>query len=109
MPVVISAEHLGKKYLISHQPQVQYAALRDVLTSKVKQLGKAFSRSRHDRKESATEEFWALHDVNFEIRQGDRVGIIGRNGAGKSTLLKILSRITEPSAGRIKTKGRVAS
>ena len=55
------------------------------------------------------EEFWALKDVSFDIMPGDRVGIIGRNGAGKSTLLKLLSRITEPSTGRITMRGRVAS
>jgi lipopolysaccharide transport system ATP-binding protein len=55
------------------------------------------------------EEFWALKDINFEIAQGDRVGIIGRNGAGKSTLLKILSRITEPTTGKITICSRVAS
>ena len=58
---------------------------------------------------SSFEDFWALRDVNLEIKQGEVVGIIGRNGAGKSTLLKILSRITEPTAGRIHLKGRVAS
>ncbi|MGI8437650.1 MAG: ABC transporter ATP-binding protein [Chthoniobacterales bacterium] len=58
---------------------------------------------------SNDEEFWALKNVSFEVRQGEVLGIIGRNGAGKSTLLKILSRITEPTEGRIKIKGRVAS
>jgi len=58
---------------------------------------------------ASKEDFWALKDVSFEIKQGERVGIIGRNGAGKTTLLKLLSRITEPTTGRITLKGRVAS
>ena len=64
---------------------------------------------KRGRKRASTEEFRALDDVSFTVHAGDRVGIIGRNGAGKSTLLKVLSRITEPSAGRVTIDGRVAS
>ena len=103
MPCAIKVENLSKKYLLSHQKRERYVALRDVIASKVKQL----SRPRPDY--APVEEFWALKDVSFEVRQGDRIGIIGRNGAGKSTLLKILSRITEPSSGAVKIRGRVAS
>ena len=101
---VIKVENLGKKYVIGHQKQEKYTALRDVISNGVKSLLK-FNFQERD----TQEEFWALQDVSFEIKQGDRVGIIGRNGAGKSTLLKILSRITEPTKGQIKIKGRVAS
>jgi lipopolysaccharide transport system ATP-binding protein len=110
MASVITVENLSKKYIIGHQKQERYTALRDVLANGAKQLTRKlchpFSPPAID---SAHEEFWALKDVSFDIKQGDRVGIIGRNGAGKSTLLKILSRITEPTSGRISIKGRVAS
>ncbi|MBD2654464.1 ABC transporter ATP-binding protein [Synechocystis sp. FACHB-383] len=105
---VIRVENLGKKYVIGHQKQERYTALRDVLAEKAGSLGQIFSRNGH-REDPTHEDFWALKDVSFEIKQGDRVGIIGRNGAGKSTLLKILSRITEPTEGRISINGRVAS
>ena len=103
MSAVISLENVGKKYIIKHQTQGPYTTLRETISERFRGLGKkeAGNESR--------EEFWALKDVSFQVEQGDRVGIIGRNGAGKSTLLKLLSRITEPSVGRIKLKGRVAS
>ncbi|MHC5721114.1 MAG: ATP-binding cassette domain-containing protein, partial [Nostoc sp.] len=91
-----------------HQQQERYTALRDVIANKVKSFGNLIQNPK-SKISNSQEEFWALKDVSFDIKQGDRVGIIGRNGAGKSTLLKILSRITEPTQGSIKIKGRVAS
>lgn len=108
MSSVITVENLGKKYLLSHQGKQSYAALRDVLTDAARDLGRRLLGRNHEFG-AKREEFWALQDVSFEVQQGDRIGIIGRNGAGKSTLLKILSRITEPSTGSVKIKGRVAS
>lgn len=111
--VVIRAEGLGKRYAIGHQAERErYVALRDVLARQTR----LFARSARDLFSGRAlvagdevEEFWALRDVDFEIRRGEVVGVVGRNGAGKSTLLKILSRITEPSAGRVVIDGRVAS
>jgi len=82
--------------------------LRDVLTDGVSSVFRRIA-VRSGNLCPSVEEFWALKDVSFEVQQGDRIGIIGRNGAGKSMLLKILSRITEPSTGSVRIRGRVAS
>ena len=110
--VVIRAESLGKKYRISHQSGRQrYFTLRDVLTNKMRAPKQWIKRFASDSFSNfrKNEDFWALKDVSFDVRQGEALGIIGRNGAGKSTLLKIISRITEPSEGRVRIRGRVAS
>lgn len=104
---VIQIEKLSKKYLLNHE---QNKSLREVISNSAASLSKKLlNLTDKKRKSSVREEFWSLKDISFEIKQGEIVGIIGQNGAGKSTLLKILSRITEPTSGRITIKGRVAS
>ncbi len=106
---VIQVKNLGKKYIIGHQKQKGDTMLRDVITNRVKSIPTKLFKGETGSSKPCSEEFWALQDVSFEVKQGERVGIIGRNGAGKSTLFKILSRITEPTLGRVTVKGRVAS
>lgn len=109
---VIKVENLGKKYIIGHQSKGSYKTYREQIghslnniLSKTRQILSGQQLVEGDE----MEEFWALKDINFEVKQGQTLGIIGKNGAGKSTLLKILSRITEPTTGRLTLRGRVAS
>jgi len=101
MPTVIRAEKLSKQYRLGQRER--YGSLRDSLAG-VLTAPRRWLAGGND-----APSLWALKDVSFEIQQGELVGIIGRNGSGKSTLLKILSRITEPTAGRVVVVGRVGS
>ena len=105
---VIEAEGLGKKYLIRHETLKGPSTLVETMSAAA---GRAVRRLRGKMTSpsQAHEEFWALKGLTFKLEQGDRLGIIGKNGAGKSTLLKVLSRITEPTAGKVKIRGRVSS
>lgn len=107
---IIEIENLSKKYFIYHEQQNPHASLREILSTYVRHgLKKLMGRPSTLPSSPVKEEFCALRDLNLKIEEGDRVAILGRNGAGKSTLLKLLSRITEPTTGRIKIKGRVSS
>ncbi len=103
---VIEVSGVGKRYRRQIQRN-QLTTLRDTLTQKWKSITTRVGQCSALTQEN--EEFWALRDINFQVKEGEVLGLIGRNGAGKSTLLKILSRICEPTSGNIKMRGRVGS
>ena len=107
--IAVKVENLGKKYVIGHRGQ-EYARFNEYLTG----IGKTILRRLKNPLKPydvslELEDFWAVRNVSFELKKGDRLGIIGHNGSGKSTTLKMLSRITTPTEGRITMAGRVAS
>jgi lipopolysaccharide transport system ATP-binding protein len=111
---IITVDNLSKSYLVGHESmqRERYAALRDVIAREVRNFARKAADVAHGRQiveGDEVEEFWALKNVSFQVREGEVLGIIGHNGAGKSTLLKVLSRIIEPSQGRVLLRGRVAS
>jgi lipopolysaccharide transport system ATP-binding protein len=123
---IITVENLGKRYRLgANRSSERYTALRDVIAWRAaapfRALGAKVGKWKSANgsgpshlptfppSHSSVEDFWALKNISFELKQGEVLGIIGRNGAGKSTLLKILSRITEPTEGQVRIRGRVAS
>jgi lipopolysaccharide transport system ATP-binding protein len=108
--IAIRVDGLGKQYRIGKRER--YKTLRDTLVETATaplRLAKSLVRGARLSGDQESDSFWALKDVSFEVPRGAVVGVIGRNGAGKSTLLKVLSRITEPTEGRVEIRGRVGS
>ncbi len=109
--VVIKVENLGKQYCLGEIGSGTLAGDFKNWVKKISGKKDTFEIGENDRTQQAKkgDVVWAVKDVNFEVKQGEVIGIIGKNGAGKSTLLKMLSRVTAPSIGNIKVKGRIAS
>jgi lipopolysaccharide transport system ATP-binding protein len=106
MSAIITVDNLGKQYALRGTGPPAYATLRDSLADAVSWL---FSRAPLSEQKQSARSFWALRNVSFDVAEGEIVGIVGRNGAGKSTLLKVLSRITAPSEGEARIRGRLGS
>lgn len=106
MSKILEVDGLSKRYILHHRDKRR----EDTLARAIPAAARGFLRRLRNTEATGTsEEFWALRDISFTLEAGERLGVIGRNGAGKSTLLKVLSRITEPTRGSIRLRGRVAS
>ena len=105
--LALKIEDLGKRYVISHRGNDRlYDVLANLTARAVRRIRHPFAERS---KPKNVEDFWAIRNITFNVEQGERIGIVGHNGAGKSTLLKVLSRITDPTEGRISIRGRASS
>jgi lipopolysaccharide transport system ATP-binding protein len=109
--IAVKAEHLSKKYVIRHEQRDSHPTFRGLLSRTATSWGRRLAHvsAPPSQIQSPREELWALDDLCFEIRQGEKLGIVGANGAGKTTLLKILGKITRPTSGRVRVWGIAAS
>ena len=107
MPIAIEAHHISKEFFLGERNQRTF--FEDIWSSTVTGVHRLLQTRALGEIESSRNGFWALRDVSFQLYQGQTLAIIGENGAGKSTLLKILSRITQPTAGKARVFGRLAS